>query len=475
MKLSSKLMLGTQCILIAAILLFGGLIVNNAKNVMTTEAVSYVLTEEKALNMLINNMQPKLASYEDHQLARTALNYTIKTESLPSNIEYVLMSEDDIIYNESGVNVAQIMQTKKTNSVLAIDKEPINWIIIDQGQKSFCIAARSIHFWIDNTKEYWQAAVFDITQNMQGIHRLVQSSLLIGAVVMAIVFLLEQLLIRRILSPLESLTDSAAQISGGNYEKRIAVSNRKDELGTLAVRFNEMAEAVQNQMNELREERDQQKLLLRAMAHEMRTPITAISGYAFALQSARLTEDQKHEALVSLQRQSLRLSGLSESLNNLIRMELSVQLVESSPDKLRQLLEQTITPVASQKKITLHFAWSNQPLLADESLLLSLLCNLFDNAAKAGATYIEIGYDGDSFWLSDNGCGMAQEEIQNVTRPFYQIDRSRKKEGFGLGLALCERIAKAHGAVLTIESKLGKGTKIIVRLAAEQDKKSSYK
>ena len=70
---------------------------------------------------------------------------------------------------------------------------------------------------------------------------------------------------------------------------------------------------------------------------------------------------------------------------------------------------------------------------------------------------------------------MAQEEIQNVTRPFYQIDRSRKKEGFGLGLALCERIAKAHGAVLTIESKLGKGTKIIVRLAAEQDKKSSYK
>lgn len=113
MKLSSKLMLGTQCILIAAILLFGGLIVNNAKNVMTTEAVSYVLTEEKALNMLINNMQPKLASYEDHQLARTALNYTIKTESLPSNIEYVLMSEDDIIYNESGVNVAQIMQTKK--------------------------------------------------------------------------------------------------------------------------------------------------------------------------------------------------------------------------------------------------------------------------------------------------------------------------------------------------------------------------
>ncbi len=462
MKLSAKLIIGTQCLLAAAFLTFGVLVVRDAREKVTQEAVSYVLSEGENLNSVIQEVQKKFPFGTDRQLSKTALNYSIKTKRHPQNIQYALMSETEVIYNETGVNVARIMQNEKVYTVRSSDYETVNWTIVRQGEKDWCIAARK-RMWTDEDA-YWQAAVFDVTQNLNRVHMLMRNSLLIGIAVMAAVFLLEFIFIRRVLAPLEELKESAAQIAGGNYEKRISVTNQSDELGALAIQFNEMAEAVQHQMSELCEERDQQKLLLRAMAHEMRTPITAINGYAFALQSTRLTADQQHEALLCLQEQSKRLAGLSDSLNTLIRAPLSAQLVEISSAQLKHQLEQTLYPVAQQKHIELSFNWSNQPLQADGQLMQSLLCNLFDNAAKAGALYITIGYDGTSLWVTDDGCGMESEEIKNVTRPFYQVDRSRKKEGFGLGLALCECIAQIHGGTLNIESTLGKGTTITLRL-----------
>ena len=396
MKLSAKLIIGTQCLLAAAFLTFGVLVVRDAREKVTQEAVSYVLSEGENLNSVIQEVQKKFPFGTDRQLSKTALNYSIKTKRRPQNIQYALMSETEVIYNETGVNVARIMQNEKVYTVRSSDYETVNWTIVRQGEKDWCIAARK-RMWTDEDA-YWQAAVFDVTQNLNRVHMLMRNSLLIGIAVMAAVFLLEFIFIRRVLAPLEELKESAAQIADGNYEKRISVTNQSDELGALAIQFNEMAEAVQHQMSELCEERDQQKLLLRAMAHEMRTPITAINGYAFALQSTRLTADQQHEALLCLQEQSKRLAGLSDSLNTLIRAPLSAQLVEISSAQLKHQLEQTLYPVAQQKHIELSFNWSNQPLQADGQLMQSLLCNLFDNAAKAGALYITIGYDGTSLW-----------------------------------------------------------------------------
>ena len=465
MKLSVKLIIGTQCLLAVAFLTFGVLVVRDAREKVTQEAVSYALSEEENLNSVIQETLKKFPFGSERQMSTTALNYSIKTKRRPQNIQYALMSETEVIYNETGLNVVQIMQNEKAYTVRASDYETVKWAIIRQKEKNWCIAARR-RMWTDEDA-YWQAAVFDVTQNLNRVHVLMRNSLFIGLAVMVAVFLMEYLFIQRVLAPLEALKESAGQIADGNYEKRIPVTNQSDELGALAVRFNEMAEAVQCQMSELCEERDQQKLLLRAMAHEMRTPITAINGYAFALQSTRLTTDQQHEALLSLQEQSKRLAGLSDSLNALIRAPLSAQLVEISPTQLKHQLEQTLYPVARQKHIELSFNWSDQSLQADGQLMQSLLCNLFDNAAKAGASHITIGYDGKQLWVTDDGCGMENEEIKNVIRPFYQVDRSRKKEGFGLGLALCERIAQIHGGTLNIESTLGKGTTITVKLSSE--------
>ena len=108
----------------------------------------------------------------------------------------------------------------------------------------------------------------------------------------------------------------------------------------------------------------------------------------------------------------------------------------------------------------------------DADLLLDLLCNLVQNAAKASAPDAPIAVhcrdNGTAVTLEveDHGCGIPQAEIDRVTEPFYMVDKSRarKQGGSGLGLALCKRIAAAHGSDLVIESAPGRGTTVRVTL-----------
>lgn len=103
----------------------------------------------------------------------------------------------------------------------------------------------------------------------------------------------------------------------------------------------------------------------------------------------------------------------------------------------------------------------------DSDLLESLLINLIDNAAKASAPGSVVWLVGkkNEITVEDEGFGIPDEEIARVTEAFYMVDkaRSRKAGGCGLGLALCSRIAKLHGARLVIESRQGEGTTVRVQ------------
>ena len=108
----------------------------------------------------------------------------------------------------------------------------------------------------------------------------------------------------------------------------------------------------------------------------------------------------------------------------------------------------------------------------DADLLLDLLCNLVQNAAKASApgapVLVLCAQAGDvvTLTVADRGCGIPPELIPRVTEPFYMVDKSRARRqgGSGLGLALCQRIAAAHGSALRIESEPGRGTRVSVTL-----------
>ena len=108
----------------------------------------------------------------------------------------------------------------------------------------------------------------------------------------------------------------------------------------------------------------------------------------------------------------------------------------------------------------------------DADLLLDLFYNLVQNAVKASAPGAPIAIactqqgGGVTVSVTDCGCGIPPQEIPRVTEPFYMVDKSRarKQGGSGLGLALCQRIAAAHGGTLEIESRQGQGTAVRVTL-----------
>ena len=113
----------------------------------------------------------------------------------------------------------------------------------------------------------------------------------------------------------------------------------------------------------------------------------------------------------------------------------------------------------------------DEPIRVEYDLFKTLLLNLADNAIKSGAdTICILGRSMDTGYqivISDNGCGIPEEEIARITEAFYMVDksRSRKQHGAGIGLALASRIAQLHGAELKFESKLHHGTSVFVTLS----------
>ncbi len=291
---------------------------------------------------------------------------------------------------------------------------------------------------------------------------------LLGVCIPAVIVL--YLLLRRTMKPLGSLSDSAKQIAAGAYEERAAVSGN-DEVGLLAQDFNLMANAVQEKINALAEYEQRKTKFMADFSHELKTPLTAISGYAQTLRTVKLSEEDKEEALGYIYSESKRLDRLAKKMMRLMQLDRteSLQMLPVDNQKLLNAVLATCQPAARKKGITLQIEDCGGTVQGDFDLLHDALCNLTDNAVKAskqGQT-VRLSAEQDLLTVTDEGCGIPQEEIKNLTEPFYMVDKSRSRQSgsAGLGLSLVKQIMQLHGANLEIESTLGKGTQIHLRFS----------
>ncbi len=278
--------------------------------------------------------------------------------------------------------------------------------------------------------------------------------------------------IYRALQPMLELKQTAAAIADGAYESRAAVQSG-DEIGELVGSFNRMAEKVEEHMETLRETNERQRQLLGALAHELKTPLTAIIGYADTLLTVRLGEKNRERALGYIRSEGRRLSRLSEKMLELTGLyesgESSLELQKTEVAKLmRQLLSLTEFR-RKEQGIRLEAACMPQTLTKemDQDLVMSLLMNLVDNACKASErdSVIRVTADESGITVADKGRGIPESEVARVTEPFYMVNKSRARSAgsVGLGLALCSQIAAMHGWTLTLTSEEGSGTRVTVR------------
>ena len=293
-----------------------------------------------------------------------------------------------------------------------------------------------------------------------------RNALIVELLAMVLAGGLVLLLCRRMTRPLEQLEQASRQIAAGAYSQRTAIHG-SDEIASLSRSFDEMAQAVEGTVQTLQQNARQKDDFVAAFTHELKTPMTSIIGYADVLRTMQTDPEEQREAAQAIVQEGRRLETLSYKL--LALLGLNEEKIELGPVPLGDLWPRLH---AACPEVCLRTPQTAPTVRGDADLLLDLLCNLVQNAARASApgapVLVLCGQSADAVILTvaDRGCGIPPELISRVTEPFYMVDKSRARRqgGSGLGLALCQRIAVAHDGTLKIESEPGKGTRVSVTL-----------
>lgn len=271
------------------------------------------------------------------------------------------------------------------------------------------------------------------------------------------------LICRWLTKPMRLLTMATRKMAEGDYGYRAKVISN-DEMGQLTKDFNLMANALEDNIALLEDEIRTREEFIGAFAHELKTPLTAIIGYADMLRSRKLDEEKAFVSANYIFTEGKRLEAMAFRLLDIIvtkRLEIEKQRINTN--KLFSYLRELY---GDYSQIKIMCQYEPAIVLAESDLLKSVLINLVDNACKAskeGGKVEILGRkqkNGYLFAVKDYGMGIAEEEYDKITNAFYMVDksRSRSKNGAGLGLALCVEILKIHDSHLHIESKVGEGS-----------------
>ncbi len=311
----------------------------------------------------------------------------------------------------------------------------------------------------------------DITQSVSELSRIQNTLLLLAVVCSTITAFVLYIILSKIFMPLGVVSRISRKIADGQYDERIAVKGN-NELASMAENFNRMAAEIEKQIHLLEEEAAQKQRFVDNLAHEIRTPLTSIYGYAEYMLKARMDEGALIESAQSILNEAGYMRKISDSLLELARLDNnSVRKQRIALPRLLDDAAQSLRGIMPDKRVQIVLACEAEAVLGQEELLRSMLMNLGVNALKAcpavgGIIRLEAKEDAERVILSveDNGCGIPKESIEKVAEPFYRVDKARSREtgGAGLGLALCQTIASVHGAQMRIESEPGLGTKIEV-------------
>ena len=233
---------------------------------------------------------------------------------------------------------------------------------------------------------------------------------------------------------------------------------------------------LETKLKSLEETANHREEFIASFAHELKTPLTAIIGYADMLRSKDMTPKTRFTAAGYIFSEGKRLEALSLKLLDIIvagKQDFTRRQYDAG--YLIREVAAVSAPSTGGDGLNLNIRCEPGQVMIEPDLFKTLLINLVDNARKAskkGQTVELYGKNeegGFAFYVRDYGRGMKQEELSKITEPFYMIDksRSRAQNGAGLGLALCQRIAELHDTKLEYTSEPDKGTTVRVFLKGE--------
>lgn len=304
---------------------------------------------------------------------------------------------------------------------------------------------------------------------LQNLRFLRNIMIILGFVSLPILFLGSFFTSKRALTPINKKIAKANLISASNLHQRLNVYNPKDELGTMAIAFN-------NLLDRLEDAFEAQNSFIRNASHEIRNPLTAIMGEAeFAVSKTRTQEEYIRSLEVIIEEAEM----LNSTVNNLLNLSKvdteqgTTQKELFSFDDWFEEIKAAYDFINPSNQIEATYAFERLPevcmVYGNKNLLKTAILNLLDNACKYSENQkVEVTISKiDPFCcvlIKDAGIGILEEDLEKIKSPFYRGDNARKVKGTGIGLSLTCKIVELHEGEIEINSKIDEGTQILVKL-----------
>lgn len=470
MKLSWKLFFITTPIFLLFLTFFGSWIIQDSFQNSLEQEIDRCMVENQ---MLQNSYELTVHSLSSEQLEQASTSKLVKSfrKGSEGSSLRILDENGQALYEETEVSLPHDIMEKLNET------ENTGYELLRDGMQTWIIVMCRTSFgeYLETTKD-----VSFLFHNRAQLYSSYQIGVLLVAVLVGGMTLLVLFVVMR---DMKKLSAATRQFARGQYQTRVKIRSR-DEVGMLAEDFNWMANAMNQQMEKLQNEVHRQEEFTASFAHELKTPLTSIIGYADTIRQMELTPEETDMCADYIYRQGKRLQSLSYKLLDMTMagsQKISWKTILAP--SLMQEVEQMCLPSLKEKKITLRIHMQTGILYGDRELLASLFLNLIDNARKAsgsGSCIQVLGNavpGGYSVIVQDEGSGIPAEELGRITEAFYMVDKSRARRegGAGLGLALCQKILELHKGAWQFESEPGIGTKVTLLFGIPQEAKEEYR
>ena len=332
-------------------------------------------------------------------------------------------------------------------------------------------------------KQFSVVAERPVTAALELANNTLRSIILVTVIALAVAVGLGFLMVRQIVTPIESLSETVELIGKGDLSQRAQV-NTKDEIGVLAESFNSMTSQLTETLEmervarlEAQEASRAKDLFLATMSHELRTPLNAMIGFlGLMLYSEQLDDDNVHMAERSIANAE-RLLSLINNILDLSRItvgRLEIIPVEVQPEQLAKAIEDDMALRFKEKDLDLVVEVDQRlptTIVHDEERLVQIATNLIGNAIKftdEGEVRMSLIRNRDRLIVkvADTGIGIPTSKQQIIFDEFTQVDSSstRNYGGAGLGLSIVKQLAILMRGSVSVESTMGEGSTFTVDL-----------
>lgn len=286
----------------------------------------------------------------------------------------------------------------------------------------------------------------------------------------------------RLVSPIRAMSRAVKEFAAGHFDVRVPV-NGNDEVAELSEAFNNMA-------NSLQHSEETKQIFLSNVSHDLRTPMTTISGFIDGILDGAIPPEKHQHYLGIIASEVRRLSRLVSTLLDITKIQAGERKFNMAPFDICEQAREIIISSEQRledKKLDVQFNADrdNMYVNADRDAIHQILYNICDNAikfSKEGGVYdISIRESGNKVVVSvyNEGDGIPEEDLPYVFDRFYKSDKSRglDKTGVGLGLYIARTIIEAHKEKIWVESEYGKWCKFTFTLpkaaAPKDDRKNN--